>query len=198
MSAVSRTDDLALISGSAHPRLAEEIAGSGAVISEFPINMEPRRENFPRRNRIISGLSKGVLVVEAARNSGALITADFALEQGREVFSLPGKIDSRNSTGTNYLIKQGAKLVSSVEDIIEELDVQPPDKQQADISKNNTDIELDNEEKVVYNSLSREPLTLDEICQTSGANITEVLTALFRLEMKRAVRQLPGKRFLKN
>ena len=104
-------------------KLAEEIAKCGAVISEFPLDMLPKKENFPRRNRIISGLSLGVLVVEAARNSGALITADFALEQGREVFALPGKVDSNTSFGTNGLIKQGAKLVSGVDDILEELQI---------------------------------------------------------------------------
>lgn len=103
--------------------LAEEIAQNGAVVSEFPIDTRPLSNNFPRRNRVISGLSLGVLVVEAARNSGALITADFALEQGRDVFALPGKIDSGTSFGTNELIKQGAKLASSVEDIMEELNI---------------------------------------------------------------------------
>lgn len=104
-------------------KLAEEISHAGAVISEFPLNFGPQPRNFPRRNRVISGLSMGVIVVEAAKNSGALITADFALEQGREVFAVPGKVDSATSFGTNQLIKQGAKLTDSVEDILEELDL---------------------------------------------------------------------------
>src|SRR3990167_9514020 len=102
-------------------KLTEEISAQGAVISEFPLNAKPLAQNFPRRNRVISGLSLAVIVVEAARNSGALITADFALEQGRDVFAVPGKVDSATSFGTNQLIKQGAKLTDSIEDILEEL-----------------------------------------------------------------------------
>jgi len=105
--------------------LAEKIAKSGAVISEFPLNTPPLRENFPRRNRIVSGLSRGVLVVEAAERSGALITADLALDQGRDVFAVPGEVDSPTSLGANYLIKQGAKLVNSIEDILEEYRLSP-------------------------------------------------------------------------
>ncbi|MEW5758600.1 MAG: DNA-processing protein DprA [Candidatus Omnitrophota bacterium] len=101
--------------------LVEKISQNGAVISEYPLDMGPRRENFPKRNRIVTGLSLGVVVVEAAKNSGALISARCALEQGREVFSLPGKLDSDNSFGTNELIKDGAKLTTSVNDILEEI-----------------------------------------------------------------------------
>ncbi len=101
-------------------KLAKQISQNGAVISEFSLRTPPLRENFPRRNRIVSGLSRGVVVVEAAQRSGALITADLALDQGRDVFAVPGEVDSPTSYGTNYLIKQGAKLIDSAEDVLEE------------------------------------------------------------------------------
>lgn len=116
---------LSSIYPSEHKDLAEQIAEHGALISEYPMRMEPLSQNFPQRNRLISGLSLGVVIVEAAKRSGALITADCALEQGREVFAVPGKADSITSQGTHQLLKQGARLVTSVEDILEELRLEP-------------------------------------------------------------------------
>ncbi len=176
--------------------LAEEIAGNGAVISEFSMDTMPLRQNFPRRNRIISGLSLGVLVIEAARNSGALITADFALEQGRDVFALPGKIDSPNSLGTNGLIKQGAKLVSSVEDIIEEFNPYllktfsaPKDEER--------DAHIEGEEAQLYDLISEQPVYLDEIIEKANLEFPTLSKMLLKLEMRNLIRQLPGKQFVR-
>lgn len=181
--------------------LAEEISQSGAVISEFPINTEPLPHNFPRRNRIISGLSMGVLVVEAAQNSGALITADFALEQGREVFALPGKIDSGNSFGTNELIKQGAKLVCSVEDILEEFNLTQinTDKEpQMSTDENLRLSALKKGESVLYNLISSEPVTLDELLEKTKLNVTQASEELLTLQLRKLIKQLPGKQFIRS
>ena len=183
---------------SENEKLAGEIAQSGAVVSEFPMDTEPLPFNFPRRNRIISGLSMGVLVAEAARNSGALITADFALDQGREVFALPGKIDAANAFGANELIKQGAKLVSGVEDIVEELAV----PLRAQMSKPamplpQTNITLDESENVLYNLLSCDALQLDEIVEKAHLSVPQASQILLGLQFKKAVRQLPGKHFVR-
>ncbi len=171
--------------------LAEEISRSGAVISEFPIDAKPLPQNFPRRNRIISGLSLGVLVVEAARNSGALITADCALEQGRDVFALPGKIDSQNSFGTNELIKQGAKLVSCADDILEEFGMEIKE------TSADTGVSLSGNESLLYNLISDKPVLLDEIVEKAGIGIPELSGILLRLEMHKLIRQLPGKQFMR-
>lgn len=176
--------------------LAEEIANSGAVISEFSMDTMPLRQNFPRRNRIISGLSSGVLVVEAAKNSGALITADFALEQGRDVFALPGKIDSPNSLGTNELIKQGAKLVSSVEDIIEEFN--PYLLKSFSVQANEgSEMPIENEEAFLYDLISEQPIYLDEIIQKANLEFPTLSKMLLELEMRNLIRQLPGKQFIR-
>lgn len=180
--------------------LVEEISQAGAVISEFPIDTEPLPQNFPRRNRVISGLSLGVVVVEAARNSGALITADFALEQGREVFALPGKVDSHTSFGTNGLIKQGAKLVSCLDDILEEFNLPVTKIHKA---KENTPVHLKfdfnhAEENQLYDLLSSQPIALDEIVEKTNMGISRISDILLRLQVKKLIKQLPGKQFVRN
>ena len=177
-------------------RLSEEISGNGAVLSEFPMDTAPFRQNFPRRNRVISGLSRGVLVVEAARNSGALITADFALEQGRDVFALPGKVDSANSYGTNALIKDGAKLVSCVDDILEEfvsLEVKP----KKGISRRSSRPDLIDEEDAVYSLLSHDPLQIDDLAQKTNLDIPQISAILLTLRLRKLIQELPGKQFVR-
>lgn len=192
--------------------LAEKIAERGAVISEFPLNTEPLARNFPRRNRLISGLSLGTIVVEAAKNSGALITADFALEQGKDVFAIPGSVTSATSFGTNQLIKQGAKLVDSIEDIIEELKpklenllkskpICPMSELKAretiDV-KHSRDKVLSEDENKVCNLLDGEKARYaDEIIENSGLPGAKVMSILLRLEVNNLIKQLPGKMFVK-
>lgn len=185
--------------------LTEEIAKNGAVLSEFPIDEMPLRQNFPRRNRVISGLSLGVLVVEAARNSGALITADFALEQAREVFALPGKVDSRTSFGTHGLIKQGAKLVSCVEDILEEFNLSMPqhcygnvasDRSSSSTSVKRQTHKLSSEESLLYGLISNQSIGLDEIIEKTNLSVPKVTGLLLNLQMKNLIRELPGKQFI--
>lgn len=178
--------------------LSEEIAANGAVISEFCLDTRPLRQNFPRRNRIISGLSLGVAVIEAARNSGALITADFALEQGREVFALPGAVNSRTSFGTNELIKQGAKLISCAEDIIEELNLRPnalPVRQ--DSQEESPDSRLDTKLSLLKQCLAEEPVTIDQIAEKTAMDIPLIYDILLKLQIKRLVRKIPGNQFVK-
>ena len=180
--------------------LAREIAQNGAVISEFPEDTPPFKENFPRRNRIISGLSLGVVVVEAAKRSGALITANCALEQGREVFALPGKIDSFTSQGTHNLIKDGAKLVESSEDIIEELEPLMAEyvRQAKSESKAKVAPNLPQEEREIYSCLTSEPVDIDEIMQKVALPYGRLLTSLLKLEHKKLVKELPGKLFVRS
>jgi len=177
-------------------RLAQEIQESGAVISEFSLSTLPERQNFPRRNRVISGLSLGTVVVEAAEKSGALITADFALEQGREVFAIPGNINSPLSNGSHNLIKQGAKLVENYQDILEEIHIVLPQKTaEKEIVKENTS--LTEEEKIIYRIIAKEPTQIDEIIGVSKLSAGKVSEILLNLELKDLIKEIEGKRFIK-
>ena len=182
----------------------EEISAAGAVVSEFPMETLPVSYNFPRRNRIISGLSLGVVVVEAAEKSGALITADFALEQGREVYAVPGKIDSPTSQGVHHLIKQGAKMVVSPEDILEDLclrQTEHPEAQDDDTPKKDQAVRslegLSEPEQLVYGHVTDRPVHIDELILRCGFDIPSIAPVLLSLELKRLVKQLPGKLFVR-
>ncbi|MDA8170169.1 MAG: DNA-processing protein DprA [Nitrospiraceae bacterium] len=175
--------------------LMDMLSASGAVMSEFPLGAEPSKENFPRRNRIISGLALGVIVVEAAKGSGSLITANCALEQGREVFSIPGNINSAFSKGTNELIKRGARIVTGAEDILEELApvlkgflAKRPDE-------GGLKVQLNEDEKRLVGVMSPEPRHIDEIARELGMAMPAVSGLLLALELKGVVRQGAGKRF---
>jgi DNA processing protein len=172
--------------------LMDKIATSGYVVSEFPPGTSPDKENFPRRNRIISGLSFGVLVIEATSDSGSLITAAYALEHGREVFAIPGNITSPASAGTNELIRKGAILTRNAEDIVREL---APVLKGFIKAKQKITVELTDEEKKVCNHLTGEPKHIDNISRESGLPASKVLEILLRLELKGIIRQITGNRF---
>ena len=182
-----------------HASLHAEIAGSGAVLTEFAPGTPPRATNFPRRNRIISGLALGVVVVEAADDSGSLITARLALEQGREVFAVPGPIDVPTSQGPHGLLKQGATLVETVDDIVEELLPQLDRPLQTlktePIAALPEHVELSPSERTVLEVMSREPLHLDDLTERSRLTTPAVAAILLGLELKALVKQLPGQRY---
>lgn len=195
-----------------HKKLASEILDrGGALVTQFPLSTPPVSENFPYRNRVISGLSLGVLVIEAAENSGSLITARLAMEQNREVFAVPGNITSRNSFGTNYLIKgAGAKLVQQWQDVAGELPAEiaaqllpPPSRK----SKKKGELldqlrlsppDLSEPELTVFNLLSTDtPLQIDTLAEGTKLSITQLTSALLALEMRELVRALPGMCFVR-
>jgi DNA processing protein len=176
-----------------HIGLAREIVGSGAVMTEFPLGTKPDAVNFPRRNRIISGLSMGTLVIEAAETSGALITADFALEQGRDVFAVPGSILSSASTGPNRLIKEGARPVTSAQDILEELNLTVVAQHEAVRDA----LPDDPTESALLKLLSGEPLHVDEIGRSSALPAWQVSSALTMMELKGLVRQVGGMNYVR-
>ena len=177
--------------------LADEIAQHGALLSEFPIHTPPWPANFKRRNRLISGLSLGVLVVEAGYRSGALVTADWALDQGREVFALPGRVDRKLSRGCHFLIKQGARLVESSQDIIDGLgevgETLAPPRPRPEAAP----LDLSDDEAKVLAAVPDEPIHIDAIADAAGLPAHSVASLLMILELKRAVTQLPGKLFVR-
>jgi DNA processing protein len=185
-------------------KLYEKVLERGVIISEFPLRTHPAPENFPVRNRIVAGLPLGVVVVEGAQYSGSLITARLAMEFGREVFGVPGNVTQPVSFAPNQLIKQGAKLVTCAEDVIEELptpvraalvQAEQPEAEQRNLLAG---AGLNGSEKKLYELLSaEEPVHIDDMVERSGLNSSDVLATLFNLEMKGIVRQLPGKQFCK-
>lgn len=175
--------------------LYDKITEGGVVISEYHPGTRPDGRNFPARNRIISGLSHGVIVIEAAEKSGSLITVDFALEQGRDVFAVPGNITSENSKGTNNLLKQGAKLVTDVDAIIEEYDglLVTNDKHLED-----NKIATNEKEELILNILADNVMDIDYLCVKSGLQSAEINTLLTIMELKGLINQVSGKKIVRN
>jgi DNA processing protein len=174
--------------------LAKQIESSGALVSEFPMGARTEKGNFPRRNRIISGLSLGTIVVEGAYDSGALITAKYALDQGREVFAVPGNVEADQSKGPHWLIKQGAKLVESVEDVLSELEnflgpykIRPQPKKEKDLSG------LSGDEKRMVEALFSEPKHIDQLANILKMEVSAVSSLLMMLELRGFIKPLPGK-----
>jgi len=184
-----------------HDRLRRQIEERGAILSEAPVGAPPHSHHFPRRNRIISGLSLGVIVTEAAINSGSLITARLAAEQGREVFAVPGFVKQDTSRGTNALLKDGAALIEHAQDVIDavlpQLEPAIRLRLQPSHTKKRPSEQLGKEEQLVYDALSYDPLTVDDVIVATGLSVSTVMAALLSLELRQQVAQLPGQRYLR-
>lgn len=180
-----------------HAALYHRISQNGAVVSELPVGTRPMAFNFPPRNRLISGLSLGVVVVEATEKSGSLITAALAVEQGREVFAVPGEVGSSRSRGAHRLIRQGAKLVETVEDIVEEIAPQLLTRagEQAKDGRRGLPQNASEEVKKIFHLLQDRSLQIDEVIESSGFSPAKVSEVLLDLELQGYLRQLPGKRY---
>src|SRR2546427_9777133 len=180
---------------SENAELFERIAAHGAVLTQFPFNRKADKQSFPIRNRIVAGMSLGTVVVDANLATGALITANFAVEYGRQVFAVPGRIDSPQSKGCHDLIKKGAKLCEGAEDVLSEFEyLFPPSNRPPSPGETGAlpALELSENEKKVYDALSLEETPMDELIRGSGLTASTVSVALLSLEMKRLVKQLPG------
>jgi DNA processing protein len=178
-------------------KLAESITDKGALISEFPLGTPPEPKNFPIRNRIISGLSRGVIVVEATMKSGSLITAALALEQDREVFAVPGSIHSFKSTGCHFLIKQGARLIENSDDVLDELGMNYDYSPKSDTFQKGLLPPMDETEKTIYDIIGDYPIHIDQITRQGNLAPGKAASILMRMELKGMIRQLPGKVFVR-
>ena len=190
-----------IIYPASNKKLFEKMENEGLLLTEFLPESKPEARNFPIRNRIISGLSLGIVVVEATKKSGSLITVDHALEQGRDIFAVPGNISSGTSSGTHKLIKQGAKLVEQVEDILEEYNIKQIKKYNNERlqSLNNTEsYDIPPDETLILTSMQTSPMHIDEIVRKSEKDVGTVASLLLNLELIGAIRQLPGKMFIRN
>jgi DNA processing protein len=193
-----------------HRKLAERVMQQGALLSEAPPEAPPVPGIFPARNRIITGLSLGVIIVEAADRSGALISAQHAAEQGREVFAVPGRVDSRMSRGCHRLIREGARLVETVDDVLEELGplplpTPPPAAEgQAEAAtaaarvRHPAELQLNEPERAVLAAIGDEPVLVDQVIASCGLEAANVLATLSVLEMRRLVRRVGGNRVMRN
>jgi DNA processing protein len=177
-----------------HAELAAEIRRAGALLSENPPRYAPKSGMFPQRNRLITGLSLGVIVVEAADRSGALISAQHAMEQGREVFAVPGRVDSRASRGCHRLLREGAKLVECVEDVLEELGplVEAAPRSDGRVVHHPAELQLNDQERCVLDAIPSDPTSIDLVATTSGLPVQRVLSTISVLEMRHLVRRVSG------